>query len=179
MRIAISGGIAEGKSTILAHLKEAGYAVASADAMAAEVFASEPIQTWLTQALGNSPTRESVRNRMQGDREFRHELNARTHPLIWAKLMACEATFIEVPLLVEACLFASFDRVWVATCGLEIQRQRLSERLGSMDAADELLKTQLPTSAKLAFADRVVRTNLPLTDVLAHTIRIAREDAGI
>lgn len=179
-RIAVTGGIAEGKSTVLGYLRDAGHAVVSADVVAREVFASERVQQWLRRTFGEEaePSREAVRARLSKDFTFRRALNERMHPEILRRLVASEAAFVEIPLLFETCSQRTFDRVWVVTCGPEEQLRRLESRLGDAAKAAELLGTQLPTRAKCALADRIVRTNAPEDAVQRKSVEAAIVDVG-
>jgi dephospho-CoA kinase len=160
MRVAITGGIAEGKSTVLGYLSDAGFAVESSDRLAAEIFRSGPVQAGVATLLGIAPPvpPEALRTAL-GDDSVRRGVNALTHPLILEAIDSSPATFFEVPLLVEACLQGLFERVWVVTCGPQEQLRRLAARLGSEAAATALIRTQLTSRAKLPFADRLIRTN--------------------
>ena len=177
--IAITGGVAEGKSTVLGYCKEAGYPVASADEVAREVFASDPVQSAIAERLGTIPPveRHVVRTALEESPAFRRELNRLTHAAIIRKLMEIGAAVIEVPLLIEVCLQADFDRVWVVTCGREEQMRRLAARLGTCNAG-RLLASQLPTKAKTPFADCVVRTNQPEADVKAYVLERVHAELG-
>ena len=174
MRVAITGGIAEGKSTVLTYLAEAGYSTASADAAARAVFETEPVQAFLTESIG-STEHAVVRERLASDDTFRRELNRLTHPAIVAALTSSPAQFIEVPLLIEAVLQSQFTAVWVVTCGQVEQTRRLVSRLRNPDLAAEMLRTQLPTEVKIPFADAVVRTNCSEESVRDYVIEAARE----
>ncbi len=158
MRIAITGGIAEGKSTILQLLSEAGQSTLSADALAREVFTSEPVQSALRTLLGieGAVSPEQARAALP---KQRRAFNRLMHGAIWDRIACSDATFVEIPLLLEAGLHPFFDRIWVVTCGEEEQLKRLIERLGDPLLAERLLGTQLPTPVKIAFADVVVRTD--------------------
>jgi dephospho-CoA kinase len=160
MRIAVTGGIAEGKSTVMRYLRELGQETASADEIARQVFQLPEVQAEIAEAVGLllplDPT--AVRERISSSPDARRQVNAVTHPRILARIEGCPATWVEVPLLFEACLQGRFDRIWVATCGADEQLRRLRERLGDEDGARRLIATQLPTEVKLAFADEIVRT---------------------
>ncbi len=171
-RVAITGGVAEGKSTVLSYLKETGIKTASADMIAKDVYASEPIQDWLKSDFGAAPTPENVRDRLASDPSFRRDLNSRTHPLIVSEMLSSSATAFEVPLLIEACLHFAFDEVWVVTCGAQIQHERLSARLRNRELAENLIRSQLSTRAKIPFADVVVRTNLDEETVRAYVAKV-------
>ncbi len=160
-RIAITGGIAEGKTTVLGYLSEMGIPTASADDVAAEVFADKATQARIAEVAGLSMPldRARLRARIAADPFARRNLNRLLHPLILDRLRKESAHFFEVPLLVETCLQREFDEIWVVTCGRAEQRRRLAERLGSELEVDAALSTQLPTEVKLCFADVVLRTN--------------------
>jgi dephospho-CoA kinase len=167
MRIAISGGIAEGKSTVLGYIRDLGMDVVSSDEIAREVLASAEVQAEIADLLGISgpPSREALRERIAVDPAARRALNKITHGRIVQAILEHPAPFVEVPLLIEACLYGMFDRVWIVTCGAEEQLARLEKRYGSVERAREIVSTQMPTEAKLAFADEIVRTNRPPSNV--------------
>lgn len=174
-RVAITGGIAEGKSTVLRYLREAGYRVASADEAARSVLSDPSVRREVASAahlaVDFSPV--DLRNVLSGEPERRRAVNGVLHPRIIECLDLAEAQFTEVPLLIEDALQDRYDRVWVVTCGSDEQRRRLVERVGDPDLALRLLPLQLPTSAKLAFADEVVRTNRPEEAVKAYALQAA------
>jgi len=177
--IAITGGLAEGKSTVLGYCKAAGYRTASADEVAREVFEDDSVQASIAKLLGSEPPieRQVVRAALEESPAFRRELNRLTHSGIIRKLKEARAQVVEVPLLIEVCLQGDFDRVWVVSCGREEQIRRLSERLGSCNAG-RLLASQLPTSAKTPFADCIVRTNQPEAAVQAYVLERVHAELG-
>jgi dephospho-CoA kinase len=162
MRVAITGGIAEGKSTVLGYLREEGEAVASSDAYAREVFQEPDVQSALAHLLGQESPVEpaALRDALSSSATLRRDVNRLMHPKVIERILASRAKYIEVPLLIEGCLQSLFDQVWVVSCGPEEQRRRLVERVGEA-AALELIATQLKTSVKTPFGDVVFRTNQP------------------
>jgi dephospho-CoA kinase len=163
MRIAITGGIAEGKSTVMGYLRDLGEKTASSDEIAREVFQQDEVQEEIARLLGTPLPLDTavVRDRIAAEPSLRRKINRLTHPRILRRLETSSAKWIEVPLLFETCLQAAFNRVWVVTCGPEIQIQRLVDRLKNESLARQILATQLPSKVKLPFADEVIRTNLP------------------
>ena len=161
VRIAITGGIGEGKSTVLGYLSELGYRVANADTMARDLFRSETIQQRLAAASGlAAPVNPAaLRQAMVENPGLRREVNRIMHPAIVGELRLSHAEFIEVPLLIEACLQREFDLVWVVTCGPDEQLRRLRDRYGEGADLQRMVSVQLTTRAKAAFADQVIRTN--------------------
>ncbi|MBI1755605.1 MAG: dephospho-CoA kinase [Fimbriimonas ginsengisoli] len=174
VRVALTGGIAEGKSTVLGYLGSMGYKIASADLLACEVYDLEEVQAELAglSGLPRPVDRLALREAMEGDPGLRRSVNRLMHPRIVERLAASDAEYTEVPLLVEVCLFGAFDEIWVVTCGEDEQLRRLSERFGP-DEAPRMLKVQLPTTAKLPFADEVIRTNAPEQHVLNNVRKCA------
>lgn len=175
----MTGGIAEGKSTVMEMIRTMGHATASSDAMAREVFNDPQVQPLLAQLIGapsGRVTPAELRAAMADSEEVRRAVNRTMHPRIREKMSASAAPFHEVPLLIEACLYGRYDRVWVVTCGRDEQRRRLIARLGDDAAADALIASQLPTEVKVAFADRVIDTALSVGEVEAVVRLYVRED---
>jgi len=167
VKTAVTGGIAEGKSTVLAILGELGYKTLSADIVAREVFLDPLVNALLAGIAGQSPPIEPavLRQVLAGDASARHAVNRVMHPRITDRILRSDAEFIEIPLLIETCLQGSVDCVWVVTCGVKEQLRRLEVRYGNSAEGRLLLNTQLPTEAKIPFADEVLRTNGPLESV--------------
>ncbi len=159
--IAVTGGIAMGKSTVLRALSEAGFATISADQVAKTAFETKTVQDFLEgSGLIN---RDDVRARVGQDPIFRQELNRKMHPIITKGMQTFMSgqrgpCAIEVPLLVEACLQHLFDEIWVADCDEQTQLKRLSEREGGLEAWEPIARAQVSRSVRNSYADVIVRT---------------------
>lgn len=178
--LAITGGIAEGKSTVLGYVRDAGVDVVSADEVARQIWDDPDTHAALSEALEMTPplSRDTVRELISTDASARRVVNGIMHPRILKAMIDHPAQVVEVPLLVEGCLFPLFRRVWVVTCGLELQLERLSDRTGDRESAKRLVAAQMPTEAKTAFADRIVRTNQPEPSVRAYVLEALSQDFG-
>jgi dephospho-CoA kinase len=176
LKVALTGGVAEGKTTVLRMLSEQGLKTLSADDVARDVLADPVVQSEIGQRLGIGVPidRDELRSAVQSDPEKRRLLNEATHPEILARLISEDADVVEVPLLIETCIQSLFERVWVVTCGPEEQGRRLVARLGDDAQAQRLMGSQLPTQVKLAFADRIVRTDRALASVQVAVVELAR-----
>lgn len=163
MLTAITGGIAEGKSTVLEFLEKQGYSVASADKVSRDLFDLSEVNGQLAQLAGveRPITRQVLRERIIDQPTLRRAVNKLMHPMIMSTIREMEVEFVEVPLLIEACLQGEYDEIWVVTCGIAEQRKRLADRYGAGTDVDRILDAQLPTSTKLAFADWIIRTDQP------------------
>ncbi len=148
-------------------LSEMGFKTESADVFARAIFAEPEINKSLARIAGRSSSITSLelRDAIQSDDAVRRQVNSLIHGRVMERIWASRADFVEVPLLIEACLQGQFDSVWVVTCGSIIQRERLVDRYRGMANIDLLLSTQLPTRAKVPFADAIIRTNYPLETV--------------
>lgn len=163
----MTGGIAEGKSTVVGFLSDLGLTVWSADEVVRELWAQPDLLRQICDALDlpMEAPRTTIHEKIATSVDARRMLNAFFHPLIYERMMDARAQVYEVPLLIEACLHPLFEQVWVVTCGEEEQSKRLLARFGNSVLADSVRRIHLPTRAKCAFADKVIRTNCPLSNV--------------
>lgn len=174
-RLAVTGGAAEGKSTVLGYLAALGVRTASADEAAALVLARPEVRARVAYAAGlpEGFDRAELWRVLLGSPESRRSVNAVLHRPVVDALEAEDAAAVEIPLLFEACLWAEFGYVWVVTCGPEEQLRRLESRLGNREDAALSAGMQVATAAKAALADAVVRTNRPESDVSSDVAGLA------
>lgn len=172
--LAVTGGVAEGKSTVLADLASLGMPTASVDGLAAEILEDPKLRRRAFAAAGLSLAAGSpaLRSAIFGSAETRRKVNLVLHGPLLERVRSLGSTAVEVPLLLEACLPDEFTWVWTVTCGPEEQARRLAERWGSAEAG-LAMAAQLPSRAKVPFADAVVRTNLPRAAVSTHVADLA------
>lgn len=188
MRIAITGGIADGKSTVAAMIREMGYVAIEADAVVGELLRTTEVQDRIRTEVGErfvsggAVEKDALREHIAESSEARQALDRILHPAVMEAILAETAgdglSFAEVPLLIETATQGRFDAVWVCAAGIDTQRERLVERLGSVESADAMLGTQLPTAAKTPFGDRVLRTNQPLETVRLTVAGFVKETVG-
>lgn len=186
--IALTGGIASGKSTIARRLAERGAIVVDADQIVrdvqapgtrvlesiAETFGAEVI------AADGSLDRAVLGAKVFGDAEQLAQLNAIVHPAVRAEsqrrfdeaMSADPATVVvyDVPLLVEARVDDPWDLIVVAHAPVEERRRRLVEIRGMAEqAAQERIDAQVSDERRLAIADVVIDTSGSLEQTLAQT----------
>jgi dephospho-CoA kinase len=174
LKIAITGGVGTGKSTVARMFKELGAEVLDADAVARDAVAvGAPAWQELRRLYGEeffNPDGTLNRSRLAqlvfADPEARRRLDALIHPLVAQKLQAqfadlerrgVELVLVEVPLLFETGREAAFDRVIVVAApeALQIQRLRGRDRRGEAEIRG-ILSAQWPLADKVARADYVV-----------------------
>jgi dephospho-CoA kinase len=187
-RIAITGGVAEGKTTVLRMFESLGAQAISSDQLAATLLLPGT-EVWeqLIREFGQAITaadgalaRERLATLAFGDPAVRRRLNRIMHPAVVQALQARLSEpsptpiFVEVPLLIEVALQGMFDAVVVVQATPALQRQRLLARGLSLPRARQILRAQLPTRCKTVFADWVIRTHGSLEQVEAQARRIWR-----
>jgi dephospho-CoA kinase len=176
LRIALTGGIATGKSYVAEHMRRAGVPLIDADLLAREVVApGTPALDAIVTRFGTSvltPDGSLDRARLGDivfrDAEARRELEAMTHPAIAERIAQFFASqppevrfaVADIPLLYETGGQARFDRVIVVACAPDTQIRRVMtrDRLHREDA-ERRLAAQMPIADKAARADFVIRTD--------------------
>ena len=170
LRYGLTGGIASGKSTVAAILRELGFPVLEADPMAHEAMEPDrPAYNEVVELFGKAildGDGHIDRRRLAGivfnDREKLSRLNATIHPRVEEEIQRefrelensgkHAAAFIEAALVFEAGLHKKLDGVVVAWCLPEQQLARLKERGLSEAEAAKRMAMQMPVSEKLALA---------------------------
>lgn len=186
--IALTGGIASGKSTIARRLSELGAIIVDADQIVRDVQApGTPVLEEIAQAFGpeviasdGALDRAALGAKVFGDAELLSRLNAIVHPAVRAEsqrrfeeAFAADAAAVvvyDVPLLVEARVDDPWDLIVVAHAPAEERLRRLIELRG-MDprAAQERIAAQVPDERRLEIADVVIDTAGTLAETEAQT----------
>ena len=177
LKVALTGGIATGKSYVLERFRARGVPCLDADDLAHGVTAAG---TEATAAIAARFGREILgadgavdRSRLApivfADPAARRDLEAIVHPAVYRAIAAGLRAFelvggerfaiVDVPLLYETGAEKDFDRVIVTACLPAVQLARLRERGMSDEAARQRLAAQWPTDEKVARADFVVTTD--------------------
>jgi dephospho-CoA kinase len=186
--IALTGGIASGKSTIARRLAERGAVVVDADQIVRDVQApGTPVLAAIAETFGaeviaadGSLDRAALGAKVFGDADQLAQLNAIVHPAVRAEsqrrfdeaMSADPATVVvyDVPLLVEARVDDPWDLIVVAHAPAEERRRRLVEIRGMAEqAAQERIDAQVSDERRLAIADVVIDTSGSLEQTLAQT----------
>ena len=172
MKIALTGSIGMGKSTVAAMFAEAGVPVFDADA---EVRKMQGYGGILVEDIGLRFPGTVVdgavdRNRLSGyvlaDRDALAALELIVHPAVARarerfidEHRSAPAMLFEIPLLFETHGEAAFDKVIVVSAPVDVQRQRVMAREGmSEEKLAGLLGRQLPDEQKRERADFVIDT---------------------
>lgn len=172
MRIALTGSIGMGKSTVAAMFERRGIPLFDADA---EVRRLQGIGGGLVEAIGERfpgtvangvLDRERLARQVLEDAQELAALEAIVHPAVdeargrfIARNRGSPAALFDIPLLYETGGQSGFDTVIVVTAPAEMQRQRVLERPGmSEPKLAAIVSRQLPDEEKRRRADFVIDT---------------------
>ncbi len=181
VRVALTGGIATGKSYCLAQFASLGVAVIDADRLARDaVTPGSRALAAIVARFGPSMLRadgtldrSSLARVVFGDRAARADLEAMVHPEVYRRIGEWLATLppgtriamADIPLLFETGHTHDFDRVVVVACDPREQLRRLMSRdgLGEPEARARL-DAQWPIAEKESRADYVISTDGSASD---------------
>jgi dephospho-CoA kinase len=177
LRIALTGGIATGKSHVLDQFRRRGVPCLDADALVhgVEAAGTEATRT-IAERFGpdvigadGAVDRGKLAPLVFADPAARRDLEAIVHPAVYraiaAGLRAFELTghpslaVVDIPLLYESGHAPDFDKVIATLCPPDVQIARMVARGMSELDASRRLAAQLPAAEKAARADFVVRTD--------------------
>jgi len=181
-KIGITGGIAMGKSFILAHISSKDINVISCDSISIDVYATPLVQDYLSNYAHkyhpetSEINRKIVRDWMLLDNRFKQGLESIMHPEIRKRMMESSCDIVEVPLLFENNLEKYFEHIWVVSCSPETQLKRLVNRIHDEKIARELIKSQLPIEEKIKKATRNINTECDVEEVYQQIDIGLRED---
>jgi dephospho-CoA kinase len=191
--VALTGGIASGKSVVAKILEELGCYIHHADKIAHNLMEPEkPAWKKIVAHFGNKILEEDKTiNRARlgkivfSDEKERRFLNELIHPLVFEKkkqdINRLEKEghyniFIsEAALTIEAGFADFFDKIIMTYCKKEDQIKRLMERDAiSRKQAVTLMKSQMQPQEKLKYADYIIDSSGSLQSTIEQTERIYR-----
>jgi dephospho-CoA kinase len=176
LRVALTGGIATGKSYVVGRLTHAGIAVVDADVLARrELDPGTPALQAVRTRFGEGvmhPDGTLNRSRLADivfrDPAARRELEAMVHPGVMRAIddffartcgPANPFAIADIPLLYEVGAESIFDRVIVVACPRDMQIARVMARDGATrEAAERRIAAQLPIDEKVRRAHYIIRT---------------------
>lgn len=183
MIIGLTGGIASGKSTVSAKLKELGAAIVDVDVLARGVVSKGEIAyNRIVQSFGEDillPSGEINRKKLGGivfaDKEKLKLLNNITHPEIIdrvkkkteeLKSSGEKVIVVDAAILIEMGLYKYVDSVWLVIVNRETQIKRLIER-DRFDYKDAMnrIGSQFTNEERIKYADVIIDNNRPIEEV--------------
>jgi dephospho-CoA kinase len=175
-RVALTGGIATGKSHVRALFERLGIPTIDADVIAREVVATgtpglDAVTTRFGRQIldkGGALDRKKLASIVFADPSARHDLEQIIHPGVrrsiddWFASLEATVPFAvaDIPLLYETGRDKEFDVVIVTACEPDTQIRRIIKRDGITEAeARQRIEAQLPIDEKMGRADFVIRTD--------------------
>jgi len=186
LRLAITGSIGMGKTTVAKMFETAGVPVFDADAVVRDLQANDP---GLIAAIGERfpgtvaegrLDRDELSRKVLGYPDELEALEAIVHPAVQRardyfieQHSEAPALLFDIPLLFETGGEAAFDKVIVVSAPADVQRTRVLARTGMSEAKlDAILSRQLPDAEKRKRADFIVDTGTDLSTTEAEVRRI-------
>jgi len=174
-KVALTGGIATGKSWVLRRFAHAGVPTIDADVLAHRVIApGTPGAESVLRRFGPAVRlvdggidRKTLGEIVFSDPAARRDLEAIVHPAVYeavdgwfSALPSAPIAVADIPLLFETGHDEDFDVVVVTACEPHEQVRRLMARDGlSVVEAQQRIAAQLPLEDKIRRADHVIRTD--------------------
>jgi dephospho-CoA kinase len=170
-RIALTGGIASGKSTVARLFTTLGAVLIDTDVIARDIVAPpSPVLEQIVARFGpdvrqpdGTLDRAALRRIVFADDTARRDLEAMTHPAIRAETeRRCASAggpyqLVAIPLLVVSGAAADYERVLLVDASEATQLARLMLRDGiTRDTAERMLAAQATRAARRAVADDII-----------------------
>jgi dephospho-CoA kinase len=187
LRIALTGGIASGKSTVAQLFVALGARLIDTDQIAREiVMPGSPVLQQIVARFGDEVLtpigtldRSHLRRVVFAEPQARADLEAIMHPAIRARVATLSASaggpyqLIAVPLLTETGTQGDYDRVLVVDCDPKLQLRRLMARDGLAEAdARRMLGAQASREARLAIADDVIANDSDIAHLARQVLEL-------
>jgi len=177
IRLALTGSIGMGKSTVAQMFRKAGIPVFDADATVRRLQGPggalvKRIEHRFPGTTGpGGVDRDALSERVLSDPDELAALEAIVHPAVHHERTRfivengdAPALLFEIPLLFETGGAETFDKVIVVSAPADVQRERVLSRAGMTEAKFEaLLSRQTPDEEKRARADFVIDTGSDLS----------------
>jgi dephospho-CoA kinase len=178
LRVGLTGGLACGKSTVAAWLRDAGFLVVDADQVVSELYRpGQPGVAAVRELFGDGAIgadgavdHAAVAARVFADPEARHALEKAVHPLVRRRFEEIAAgaegvVVLEATLLVEAGFAPSFDLIVTVEANAMTRLRRAIERGMSEEAARARLAAQGDGDTRRCAAHRILDNNCDLASL--------------
>lgn len=169
-KIAITGSLGTGKSTILKILQNLGFSTFSCDEVVKNLYKNPDIQKKIIEIFGKEIlsidgklNKKKILEKILEDNKLKEKLESLFHPLVKEKLLEFirerkeeKIIFAEVPLLFEVGWEDLFDEIWVITCSPLTQKERILRKGLEEKLGEKLLKLQLSLKEKEKKAHKII-----------------------
>ncbi len=183
--IGITGGIATGKSNIVANLRELGYFVSDSDSFVKEAYNDEIILNKLKIVFKEAYKDSIIDKKVIAEIIFsnetrREELNSIIHPFVIQKLKEDinkhDFLFLDIPLLYETGLESLCDKVICTSLPKNVEVERLMARDNiSLEYALKKISSQMDLELKKNKADYIIDTSGSFKETNEKIIKLLEE----
>ncbi len=194
IKVAVTGTIASGKSTLTTLMKRHGIPVFNSDRIANLCLRqTHPAYREIVDYFGGEIldengeiVRSALAAKIFGNEEKRLKLNSIVHPYVKERLLKffenvsdSRIACAEVPLLFETDWAELFDEIFVVTCSKEeAVRRMMEDRSYTEEEALKRYESQLDPEKQIAMATRVFRNEGTVTELNQELNRWLRETRG-
>ena len=187
LKIALTGGIGSGKTTVTDYFRKLGVPVIDADETSHEVTqAGEPAVQKISDAFGDSVLdcdgnldRTALRNIVFGDPESRKLLESILHPEIRRRMNETASRtqspycLFSIPLLIETDQHTSYDRILVVEASEDRRRSWIQARSGlTQNEITAILSAQVSDQQRRHAADDLLINDGGIDDLHARIERL-------
>jgi dephospho-CoA kinase len=194
LKVALTGGIATGKTYVREKFDSLGVPTIDADVLARDaVRPSSPTLQLVVDRFGRdillpdgTLDRAKLGSIVFADEQARKDLEGIIHPAVYIAITAWLVRLLtkgappiavaDVPLLYETGHAHEFDRVVVSSCSVDKQISRVMERDGlSEEEVRQRIAAQLPITEKVRRADYVIDTNGSFENTERQVVDVLRQ----
>ncbi len=180
MRVALTGGIGSGKSTVAFIFQKLGTPVIDSDVISRTIVKpGKPCLKAITEAFSKDLLndigeldRHKLRNIIFDDLEAKRKLEEILHPVIYREIekevskVDYPYCLVAIPLLIEAQATDKFDRILLVDIPEETQLIRASKRdNASMKLISKIIKNQATREQRLKYADDIIDNSVKIEDL--------------
>ena len=185
IKVAITGGIGVGKTTVSNLFKKMGIPVFNSDVIAKEIMSSNhALKNQIIEVFGqnayenNKLNRSYLSNAIFNDRNLLEKMNSIVHPYVakefnsWIEKQESKYIIYESAIIFENQAEDSFDKIICVTSSEEDIISRIIKRNNfSVDKIKSIINMQLPNDVKIQKSDYVIE-NVDISSLPARVLEI-------